>query len=187
MHVGKYFRIFFLSATFFLETLYFTVLPCFLLSTNLRTFLGPVVLRSVILCRPGIVSGAIYRTVSPNNLCMLCRLHKKMANSWIKLDLTHKNLQLSYSPHLFAISPPPSTTHGLLTRSTFPKPTLAPLPGNLSTPHTKLWISSLLQATTRVGGHGLRISQCKKAVLSTNKVLPFQVDGGEIKYCSEIT
>ncbi|CAH3147307.1 unnamed protein product [Porites lobata] len=32
-------------------------------------------------------------------------------------------------------------------------------------------------ATTRVGGHGERIAQCKEAVLVTRKALPMQVDG----------
>ncbi|XP_015770938.1 PREDICTED: diacylglycerol kinase zeta-like [Acropora digitifera] len=32
-------------------------------------------------------------------------------------------------------------------------------------------------ATTRVGGHGERIAQCKEAVLVTRKTLPMQVDG----------
>ena len=39
-----------------------------------------------------------------------------------------------------------------------------------------------LQATTRVGGHGERIAQCKEAVLVTRKALPMQVDGGTHAY-----
>lgn len=38
--------------------------------------------------------------------------------------------------------------------------------------------TDVLQATTRVGGHGERIAQCKEAVLVTSKSLPMQVDGG---------
>ncbi|XP_028397030.1 diacylglycerol kinase zeta-like [Dendronephthya gigantea] len=38
-------------------------------------------------------------------------------------------------------------------------------------------LTSTSLATTRVGGHGLRLAQCQSAVLTTNKDLPFQVDG----------
>ncbi|XP_046845663.1 LOW QUALITY PROTEIN: diacylglycerol kinase zeta-like [Xenia sp. Carnegie-2017] len=38
-------------------------------------------------------------------------------------------------------------------------------------------LTSTSLATTRVGGHGLRISQCQRAILRTYKALPFQVDG----------
>lgn len=38
-------------------------------------------------------------------------------------------------------------------------------------------LTSTSLATTRVGGHGLRISQCQSAVLTTFKAMPVQVDG----------
>ena len=43
----------------------------------------------------------------------------------------------------------------------------------------KFWVTLFVfKATTRVGGHGERIAQCKEAVLVTRKALPMQVDGG---------
>ena len=43
-----------------------------------------------------------------------------------------------------------------------------------------VWITVIsIQATTRVGGHGFRISQCQRAVVQTSKSLPVQIDGGK--------
>ena len=44
---------------------------------------------------------------------------------------------------------------------------------------SRFWVTLFVfKATTRVGGHGERIAQCKEAVLVTRKTLPMQVDGG---------